>query len=48
MFRAARALVDAAGAHTDAGRETSERIGALTDELATPRTTYSPQTNSTS
>jgi len=31
-----RGLVDAAGALTDAGRETRERIGALTDELAAP------------
>jgi hypothetical protein len=31
-----RGLVDAAGALTDAGRETRERIEALTDELAAP------------
>jgi hypothetical protein len=31
-----RGLVDADGAFTDAGRETSERIEALTDELAAP------------
>jgi hypothetical protein len=31
-----RALVDAAGGLTDAGRETRERIEALTDELAAP------------
>ncbi|MGW6500629.1 SCO6745 family protein [Nonomuraea angiospora] len=31
-----RGLVDAAGGFTDAGRETSERIEALTDELAAP------------
>ena len=31
-----RGLVDAAGALTDAGQETRERIGALTDELAAP------------
>ncbi|WP_327002138.1 MarR family transcriptional regulator [Dactylosporangium sp. NBC_01737] len=31
-----RGLVDAAGAFTDAGRETKERIEALTDELAAP------------
>jgi hypothetical protein len=31
-----RGLVDAAGAFTDAGRETRERIEALTDELAAP------------
>jgi hypothetical protein len=30
----ARGLVDAAGAFTDAGRQTKERIEALTDELA--------------
>ena len=32
----ARGLVDAAGGFTDAGRETKERIEALTDELAAP------------
>jgi hypothetical protein len=48
MFRATRDLLDAADGHTDAGQQTSERIEALTDQLATPRTTYSPQTNSTS
>ncbi|MEV0162540.1 MarR family winged helix-turn-helix transcriptional regulator [Nonomuraea fuscirosea] len=32
----ARGLVDAAGAFTDAGRETKERIEARTDELAAP------------
>ncbi|MET8835115.1 MarR family transcriptional regulator [Micromonospora sp. NPDC004540] len=31
-----RGLVDAAGGFTDAGRETKERIEALTDELAAP------------
>jgi hypothetical protein len=31
-----RGLVDAAGGFTDAGRETRERIEALTDELAAP------------
>jgi hypothetical protein len=31
-----RGLVDAAGGFTDAGRKTSERIEALTDELAAP------------
>src|SRR5499427_4548333 len=31
-----RGLVDAAGGFTDAGRETRERIEALTDELASP------------
>lgn len=31
-----RGLVDAAGGFTDAGRETRQRIEALTDELATP------------
>jgi hypothetical protein len=31
-----RGLVDAAGGFTDAGRQTSERIEALTDELAAP------------
>nr|WP_284747869.1 MarR family transcriptional regulator [Amycolatopsis sp. RTGN1] len=31
-----RGLVDAAGGFTEAGRQTSERIEALTDELATP------------
>jgi hypothetical protein len=31
-----RGLVDAAGGFTDAGRETKERIEALTDQLATP------------
>ncbi|MEU6787360.1 hypothetical protein ABZ912_49925 [Nonomuraea angiospora] len=31
-----RGLVDAAGRFTDAGRETRQRIEALTDELATP------------
>jgi hypothetical protein len=31
-----RGLVDAAGGFTDAGRETSERVEALTDELAAP------------
>jgi hypothetical protein len=31
-----RGLTDAAGGFTDAGRETSERIEALTDELAAP------------
>ena len=31
-----RGLVDAAGRFTDAGRETRERIEALTDELAAP------------
>ncbi|MDN3358152.1 hypothetical protein [Actinomadura sp. DC4] len=31
-----RGLVDAAGAFTDAGRQTKERIEALTDELAAP------------
>lgn len=31
-----RGLVDAAGAFTDAGRKTRERIEALTDELAAP------------
>ncbi|MEV6160044.1 helix-turn-helix domain-containing protein [Nonomuraea sp. NPDC052129] len=31
-----RGLVDAAGGFTDAGRETRERIDALTDELAAP------------
>jgi hypothetical protein len=31
-----RGLVDAAGSFTDAGRETRERIEALTDELAAP------------
>jgi hypothetical protein len=31
-----RGLVDAAGGFTDTGRETKERIEALTDELATP------------
>jgi hypothetical protein len=31
-----RGLVDAAGRFTDAGRETRERIDALTDELAAP------------
>lgn len=31
-----RGLVDAAGGFTDAGRETMERIEALTDELAAP------------
>jgi hypothetical protein len=31
-----RGLVDAAGAFTDAGRETRQRIEALTDELAAP------------
>ena len=31
-----RGLVDAAGGLTDAGRETRERIEALTDELAAP------------
>ncbi|WP_167441677.1 helix-turn-helix domain-containing protein [Amycolatopsis vastitatis] len=34
--RALRGLVDATGGFTDAGRETSERIEALTDELAAP------------
>lgn len=36
MGCAARALVDAADGLTDAGRETRERIEALTDELAAP------------
>jgi hypothetical protein len=31
-----RGLVDAAGGFTDAGRETKERIEAVTDELAAP------------
>ncbi|MGW2222912.1 MarR family winged helix-turn-helix transcriptional regulator, partial [Nonomuraea sp. NPDC001684] len=31
-----RGLVDAAGGFTDAGRETKQRIEALTDELAAP------------
>jgi hypothetical protein len=31
-----RGLVDAAGGFTDAGRETRERIEALTDQLAAP------------
>jgi hypothetical protein len=31
-----RGLVDAAGGFTDTGRETKERIEALTDELAAP------------
>ena len=31
-----RGLVDAAGGFTDAGRETRERIEALTDKLAAP------------
>jgi hypothetical protein len=31
-----RGLVDAAGGFTDAGRETKERIVAVTDELAAP------------
>ena len=31
-----RGLVDTAGGFTDAGRETKERIEALTDELAAP------------
>jgi len=36
VARAARGLVDAAGGFTDAGRETRQRIEALTDELAAP------------
>jgi hypothetical protein len=31
-----RGLVDAAGGFTDAGRDTRQRIEALTDELAAP------------
>jgi hypothetical protein len=33
---AGRGLVDAAGGFTDAGRQTRQRIEALTDELAAP------------
>ncbi len=43
-----RGRVDAAGGFTDAGRETRERIEALTDELGRRRTTCSAQTSSTS